>query len=378
MNKSLGCMAIALFLGSSLAAQPAMPEDRLESKTRQLQAGDRLEIHILTLPELEKTYLVRADGTFYHPFAGEVTAAGKTLPQLEVLLKQRFGKQLRSPAFRVGLTSTAEAEASVLGEVHAQGKFKFSEGATVMDLLAQAGGLSEKADRDSAILVRSNKQIPISLTPTVEDGVTTLKVRNGDILYVNRGKRVGVSGEVQIKGVYAIGSKSKNSIEEAVKSAGGANETAALNRVQLIRPSLAQPIVVNLLDPSQSSKVVLEDGDTVLVPPRRVVLLGAVTKPGPLVLTGKENLVDVVAAGGTDRGRLDSVVLVRSADVMSGTDKKEIYNLQESFSEGKQVVNVPIYDGDVVFIPAKEEGGGFLQNAAMVNLLLMARSFFSI
>lgn len=377
-------LSLALAI-APLAAQPDLPgqgqtDIRFEASKRPLRSGDQLEINIFTLPDLEKKYQIRADGTIYHPFAGEIRAAGLTLAQLEQTLKERLRKQLRKPQFRVALAALTESEASVLGEVRNQGKFKFFPGATVMDLLAQAGGLSDKADRDSAVLLREGKPKPLNLGVSGQAELSRLFVQNGDILYVNRGKRVGVSGEVQEKGVYAVSTKSLNSVEDAVKAAGGAKETAALSRVQIIRPSLPKPIEVNLLNPGESAKVVLEDGDMVVVPPRRALVLGAVAKPGTVPLSGGETLVDVVALAGLSQAQINNVVVVRSADVQTNSDKKEVYNLESSFGQGNTMVNVPIYDGDLVYVPSKDANGGLLSNGGqgLVNLLFMARSLFSI
>ena len=358
---------------------PIIPQwEAINPQKRVLQKGDQLEIHLVSLPDTEKKYTVRADGTFFHPLAGEIQASGKTLQQVEAILAQRLKRELRNPAFRIGLTSLADAEAAVMGEVRSQGKFKFAAGTSVMDLLAQAGGLSEKADKDSAIIWREGKEIEINLNPAGLNELSRMQVRNGDILYVNRGKRVGVSGEVQAKGIYSVSTKSVNSVEDAVKAAGGATESAALSRVQIIRPSLAAPILVNLLDPAEAGKIILQDGDTVLVPARRAVILGAVGKQGILPLNGSESLVDVVSQAGVSQGNLAAVVVIRAADVQASTDKKEIYNLEGNFQEGQQTVRVPIQDGDVVFVPPKAENNLLTGGSSLMQMLFMARSLFSI
>ena len=86
------------------------------------------------------------------------------------------------------------------------------------------------------------------------------------------------------------------------------------------------------------------------------------------------------AAGfGFDPRQLDAVVVVRAKDVAAGTDKKEIYDLQSSFSEGTTIVSVPVFDGDVVYVPTQEEGQGMLSNASgLMSILFMARSIFAL
>ena len=371
-------LALTCFLKLSAFAQPDIkPDDLWGSDKRVLQPGDQLEINILNLPEQEKKYPIRADGTFFHPFAGEVKAAGKTLAELETLLRQRFKKELKRPEFRIGVSTMAEGEAAIMGEVKSQGKFKFTSGTTVVDLLAQAGGVTERADLDGSFILRSGKQISLNLGPSGQAELARMKVQKGDIIYVNKGRKVGVSGEVQAKGIYAINSKSLNPVEDAIKSAGGATESGALNRVQIIRPSLAKPLEVNLLEPSEACKVALEEGDTVVLPARKAVVLGAVSKAGALPLVGKETLLDVIGQAGIAKGKLDSIVVIRSVDVIAGKDTKEIYNLENSFSEGNPVVNVPINDGDLVYVPAQEEQSLFTNPTGFMSLLVMARSLFA-
>jgi polysaccharide biosynthesis/export protein len=357
--------------------RPSLPLNAVDNKSRILQIGDRLNIHVYSLPALPTNYDIGADGTIFHSFMGVLPASGKSVAQLETLIRSRLVRQLKNPAFRVNVISTAEATAAVLGEVKSQGKLKFPEGSTLLDLLAQAGGITDKADPDSAILWRGGKEIPVNLSQSGQAQMSKIKILNGDILYVNKGRRIGVSGEVQAKGVYSISSRSANAIEDAIKAAGGATETAARTRIQLVRPSLDKPITVNLLDPTSCGKLVLEDGDLLVVPSRRAIMLGAVAKQGPLPLTGSENLVDVVSSAGVSQGRLDSVVLIRAADVLAGNEKKEIYNLQETFKEGKQTLNVAVHDGDVIFIPAKEASQGILQGN-IGQLLFLARSFIGL
>jgi len=377
-------LVLTLFLSGVVSAQPTSGagyiDPRYDPSQRRLQAGDTLEINVFSLPELEKRYQIRADGTFFHPFAGQVVASGKTLTQLEQDLKQKLSRQLKKPHFRLGLSSMGESEAAVLGEVRNQGKFKFVPGSSVMDLLAQAGGVSDKADLDGAVILRSGKSLTLDLSPAHQAELSRMEVQAGDILYVNRGRRIGVSGEVQTNGVYALSSKSLHPLEDSIKSAGGAKETAALHRVQIIRPSLPKPLEVNLLKPDELAKVSLEDGDMVVVPARKAVVLGAVTKAGAIPLNGNESLVDILSQAGLNSASIDSVVVIRSDNVRTAsTEQKEVYNLQDGLGQSQPLVNVPIHDGDLVYVPTKDLSGGVFGPAgqSMMSVLLMARSLFA-
>ncbi|MBS2034825.1 SLBB domain-containing protein [bacterium] len=384
---------LALTIGAPAWSAPPTPgsparpiegiPSRLDASHHILQPGDQVEVHVFSMPELEKVYQIRADGSFFHPLVGEVQARGMTLSQLEAAMKPRIDKELKRSKFRLGLHSLAEAEASVMGEVHSQGMFKFVPGSSALDLIAHAGGLTNKADLEGAVVLREGKRIELNLTKENQTTLSNFLIQSGDVIYIHPGKRVGVSGEVHEKGLYAVSFRN-GTIEDAIKAAGGASGAAALNRVLINRPSLAKPLEVNLLSKDATDPALLKDGDTVVVPARRVVVLGAVDKPGAVNLTGQEKLYDIISAVGTSRGRLDQIVVVRSAD-LAGVDptlqaappKKEEYNLEKFFADGGGGPDVALNDGDLVFVPTKEQGQDFLNSNGFMNLIFMARSFLS-
>lgn len=345
-----------------------------------LKPGDQLEIVVEALPETDKVYQIRSDGNIQHPVAGEVKAAGKRLDEVQKVLLQRFTFSLKKPVFKLGIYSVAEIEASVVGEANRQGVFLLHTGSSVLDLLAQCGGLTNKADTTDCVLVRGDQKLLVNLKDRTELG--KFKLANGDVLMVNPGKRISVTGEVREPGQFTVSFKSVNPIDDALVLAGGTKETAALQRVLLIRPTLRKPIEINLneRDDKGNLKNTVEvlDGDTVSVLPLRCAVLGGVDKPGQVILTGNESLFDIVSACGSSRGKLDQVVVIRSADVIAGSEKREVYNLEEAFTELKSIPRVPIYDGDVVFVPPMDQPSGLWGSAwNMMSVLMMARSLFA-
>ncbi len=345
-----------------------------------LQPGDKLTINIPALPDIPKEYEIRIDGSFYHPVVGEIKAQGKTVAQLTREFKRLLARELKHPTFKLGLSGLADTEVAVLGEVKSQGKYKVAPGATVLDVVAKAGGLSPTADPRAAVLIRGGKRLAVSLMPPADGTNDSLvRVRPGDILYVYPGVRVSVNGEVFNPGVFAV-SRDDPTPEEAVYRAGGGKPTAALNRVQLIRPTLAKPIILdltpgkphNLPEPARR----LRDGDVLMIPPRQAVVLGGVSKPGPFRLTGGETLIDIVnTLGGANKGNLDDVKVIRYEDIKAGRAKVEKYDLTKFYEEGV-AVNVPIHDGDLIFIPPKERGYDLFGNMNILGLIGIARTIF--
>ncbi len=344
-----------------------------------LQVGDKLEVHVVALPELEKAYSIRVDGYFFHPVIGEVQAAGRSLDDLRNEIGQRLAKELRNPSFRIGLINYAQDTVSVLGEVGSQGKHTIRKGASLIELLAQVGGFSAKADRQTATVLRKGEHLEVSLLPSAAPFV----MESGDILYVHSGMQVSISGAVLNPGTYAVSRSSATPVLDLLKAAGGAKTTAALHRVKLRRLSNSKPQLVDLMSAQDGElqQLALEDGDYLIVPARQAMLMGGVAGQGAIDLEGGETLVGLLSqAKLSEKAKLDEVVVIRADDVREGRDKKEIYNLEDFFrdsdSEGESV-QVAINDGDLVYVPVRaDRQGGLFGGNNLFNLIWLARGLF--
>lgn len=376
-----------LFLQFAVFAQPAPPVPTvqgggalgpLSGEKHVLRAGDELEFHITSLPEAPKQYQIRVDGIFFHPLVGEVQAAGRTLDDLREELKKKLAKELKNPSFRLGLRQVARHQVAVLGEAKQQGTFEVGLGSTVLDVIAQAGGLTEKADKETATLLRGQERITVSLKPEAGGGLT--EVRTGDVLYLGQGAPISVTGEVTTPGVFSV-SRVACDPRQALLAAGGAKEEASLARVRLIRATLPEPLIldlrVNSETPLPEAAQQMQEGDILVVPARQVVVLGAVSEPGPLALKGNETLLDVVPSKLTAEADISKVLIVRAENVRANRDTSESYNLKEYFEKGKADAVVPIYDGDLVYVPPKGKDNGLMGKLSSIfSIISIARWLF--
>ncbi len=349
----------------------------LSSEQHILRPGDQIEFHISALPELPTSYSIRVDGFFFHPVVGEIKADGKTLGDLRLELRKLLAKELRNPTFRLGILEVARHQVAVLGEANAQGTFNVGVGASVLDVIAAAGGLTVKADKDRAVLLRGNEKLEVSLRPEAGGGLT--KVRSGDVLYILPGSPISVTGEVILPGIYSV-SRVSGGAREAILAAGGAKEEASLTRVRLIRASLPAPVVFDMTPGSETPLPLeaqqLQEGDILVIPARQAVVLGAVNTPGPVLLRGGETLLDIIPNKIGAESDITRIMVIRADNVMKNRDEKEEYDLKEYFEKGKADAVVPIYDGDLVYVPVK--GKGFLNSGigSLLNVLGLARLFF--
>ncbi len=142
-------------------------------------SGDQLDIRVWRNPELSVSVPVRPDGIIAMPLAGEIAAAGKTTKELTAEITTSLSEFLKQPTVTVIVTNTNSTEFTqrvrVTGAVASPISIPWREGMTVLDLVLQAGGITEFANENSARLFRK--------TPT---GIEVYPVRLEDILKLGK------------------------------------------------------------------------------------------------------------------------------------------------------------------------------------------------
>jgi polysaccharide export outer membrane protein len=97
---------------------------------------------------------VRPDGMISLPLLNDVRAAGLTPMELRAALAERLAAFMPQPEVSVIVLEVRSPKVSVLGEVARPGRYALTGRTTVLDLLAQAGGLSEFAARSRIVVLR--------------------------------------------------------------------------------------------------------------------------------------------------------------------------------------------------------------------------------
>jgi polysaccharide export outer membrane protein len=152
-------------------------------------AGDTIEIRVFDQDNISTHGKVRSDGKVAMPFVGEVVAGGKTPLALGRELEQRLKEFIVSPRVTVNVVETVPITVSVLGEVGSRGALQVPANATLAQVVAQSGGLSDFADEDSIYVLRQTPQFHrIRFTYHAllrnEGGAATFPLRSGDVVVV--------------------------------------------------------------------------------------------------------------------------------------------------------------------------------------------------
>lgn len=217
------------------------------------------------------------------------------------------------------------------------------------------GGMS--LDHAKNVLLRSLRE----LYPSVQ----TIEI---NLLGEKSGRMIYVQGEVVTPGKY--GFEKNPTVWEAIREAGGATSIAALETVRIIRAKGegSRTFLVDLQAAIESGNLdelpVLEPGDAVIVPESTVIhagtgsvrVIGAVTAPGPYMLTGEKTLVDaILAAGGaTNDAGLKKVIVIRK--MPDGAQLILTFNFKRYLDTGDIRHNPLILPDDTVHVPAEASG----------------------
>jgi polysaccharide export outer membrane protein len=158
---------------TSIALLTPAPAAAQQSRPYQVNAGDVLEVFVWGEPKLQRDVRVLPDGTFAFPLAGTITAEGRTAQLIAADILARIQSKFREtvPEVTVTVKDPAGMRVYVVGKVRAPGAFPIGRYINALQALALAGGPSEFADVDNAVV--------LSETP---NGQKAERVRLSDVL----------------------------------------------------------------------------------------------------------------------------------------------------------------------------------------------------
>lgn len=143
-----------------------------------IRPGDTLQIEVLEDSGLNRSTLVLPDGSISFPMAGTLSTKGRTVEQLSQSLGAALAPNFASaPNVYVSVTSltqtaprgsgsgySSKIEAYALGEVTAPGMIEVKRGTTILQFLAETGGLTKFA---------AEKRIELHRTDPKTGAITT-------------------------------------------------------------------------------------------------------------------------------------------------------------------------------------------------------------
>nr|WP_286234361.1 XrtA/PEP-CTERM system exopolysaccharide export protein [Thalassotalea sediminis] len=149
-------------------------------------AGDTVNIFVWRNPEVSGTFKVRPDGMITTSLVEDIPVSGKTPTELARTIEEILSKYLRDPVVTVTVNDFVGPfgeQIRVIGEAAEPQAVSYVQHMTLLDVMIQVGGLTEFADGNDAVLVRTENGKQKQYTILIEDLIKNGKISaNVDVL----------------------------------------------------------------------------------------------------------------------------------------------------------------------------------------------------
>lgn len=167
------------FSGWCLAAQDPTATVKACPAAYVIGPEDVLDISVWKNPDISRTVPVRPDGKISLPLLNDVQASGLSPMQLRDALTKTLTAYIPEPAVSVLVREVHSFKVTVIGQVKTPGRYELKDRATVLDVLALAGGPTDYADRNRIVVMRHDQSSSVQI-PFPYDRVMTKPAAKGD------------------------------------------------------------------------------------------------------------------------------------------------------------------------------------------------------
>ncbi len=195
-------MKLVYLLSFIMALAVSTVSSQAQSDYR-IRAGDVLQIEVLEDPSLNRAVAVLPNGQISFPFAGTLTAGGRTIGQVQASLRDALGPNFAVlPTVFVGVQPLQDQQALLdartgprievffVGEVNRPGVVEVKPGTTLLQAVAISGGVSRFAAIKRIQLRRTGsdgvQRVTFLNYKALADGAVTtdIELKDGDVILV--------------------------------------------------------------------------------------------------------------------------------------------------------------------------------------------------
>ena len=238
MNRGLFYMMLVMSVRCVwlMPAEAVAQQESSDSASYLLGAGDVLEVRVWEEEDLSGDLTINESGMIDLPLVGEIAASGRTVDQVSEELRARLAKDfLVEPQVSVSIKTHVSQPVLVQGAVRKPDRYLLSRSTTLLEILAEAGGvLVEKSSQEVHLTRQGGDQtIVVKLDALLSTGEGNVVLQAGDVIYVPENEVVYVSGQVVKPG--AVNWRDGLTVIQAVTEAGGASPGANLRKAYVLR-----------------------------------------------------------------------------------------------------------------------------------------------
>lgn len=252
----------------------SVPEDFSKLK---IAPGFLLNLTVYDAAELSGSFRVDDSGNVTLPLIGAIPVEGLTITEAQSRIQTTFLKEdmLRNPQVTLNIQQYAPFYVSVSGEVANAGKVQLMAPHSLLDVLTQAGGLTQLAGNVVQVKHLVNG---VSQTETYHyskgsngDSIKGVIIQNGDTIIVPRAGIVYVLGAVTRPGGYIMQEDGKLNVAQAIALAQGATRDAKTGSTRVVRQNtdgstLEFPVDYTAVSDGKQAPLQLQAQDIIYIP----------------------------------------------------------------------------------------------------------------
>jgi polysaccharide biosynthesis/export protein len=241
-----------------------------------IRPGDIVEVNVFDAPEYSIQMPVSPAGQIAIPYAGLFHIEGMTSIEAAQAIAQLFVQNqiLRDPHVIV-TTQQFGYSVTVMGEVKTPGIFPVAGKKRLIDMLTQAGGVTNSAGHVIEIFAPGSMKNPQTVLwdPTLrENDNAELEIKTGETILVSKCGVVYVGGNVGRPGAFPLCESNHTTLSEVIALAQGSKPNSYSQRTILMRNSgngtrVVQTVKLEDVLRGRKVDITMQPDDIVYIPP---------------------------------------------------------------------------------------------------------------
>jgi polysaccharide export outer membrane protein len=234
--KTVGVTLLTLLATSAVAQENTLAKalgqvDSTNLPVQKIGKEDLLNVQIIDLPELSRSYRVTNNGQIRMPMLKEMIHVEGLYPaDIEVLISDELKREqlMVDPFVTVAVTEYHSRPISVTGAVKNPTVFQAIGAVNLLDAMAKAGGPSDNAGGE-IIITKPNGDTGVQFTQHIQlralmngsDPSLNIKLTGGELITIPIVGTVVVTGNVHLSGVYPVQEGGTTTVLTAIGQAQG-------------------------------------------------------------------------------------------------------------------------------------------------------------
>jgi polysaccharide export outer membrane protein len=153
---------------------PPAPGPAISAEQYKIGPEDLIAVSVWKNDAMSRVIPVRPDGMISLPLLDDIQASGLTPMQLRDVITKKLTDYMPTPEVSVIVNEVRSFKVSVMGEVARPSRYELKSLTTVLDVLAQAGGFTQFANRSRIVILRPNgkgmTRIPFNYNKVISSG----------------------------------------------------------------------------------------------------------------------------------------------------------------------------------------------------------------